>query len=277
MAPILSVKDTRNYDALTSGVILKTEIAMSSKDGSVSQLAEVPNALPRDVFKKPVCVVHSRHPLALHTIRSALSGNKGLTDCIRPYCGHSSKPEKWGILLLDTCSVDNWSEALEKWQSASGRSVLLISSEMQNEAKELQMVHLGANGILAFSDDLHSKLPRVVRAVADGALWIRRDVLNEYVRQTTRIWRRILCPDRRLTARERQTVELLLRGYSNREIAHVLGVSERTAKFHVSNVLQKFEVESRHELLVFHATAVRNMDVSHKVEHPVMTPQFVGR
>lgn len=49
----------------------------------------------------------------------------------------------------------------------------------------------------------------------------------------------------RLSRREREILGLLGDGMSNRGIARRLGISERTVKFHVSNVLIKLRVESR--------------------------------
>jgi RNA polymerase sigma factor (sigma-70 family) len=49
----------------------------------------------------------------------------------------------------------------------------------------------------------------------------------------------------RLSGREREILILLGHGLSNRGIARRLDISERTVKFHVSNVLIKLRVESR--------------------------------
>ncbi len=51
----------------------------------------------------------------------------------------------------------------------------------------------------------------------------------------------------RLSVREREILVLLGHGLTNRGIAHRLGISERTVKFHVSNVLIKLRVESRRQ------------------------------
>ena len=45
-------------------------------------------------------------------------------------------------------------------------------------------------------------------------------------------------------------LQLLFRHLTNKEIAHQLNIRERTAKFHVSNVLRKLGIESRRNLLV---------------------------
>jgi DNA-binding NarL/FixJ family response regulator len=50
---------------------------------------------------------------------------------------------------------------------------------------------------------------------------------------------------RKLTARERNVLDLLLRGLANKQIAFELGISEPTAKAHISAILQKLNVSTR--------------------------------
>jgi DNA-binding NarL/FixJ family response regulator len=57
-------------------------------------------------------------------------------------------------------------------------------------------------------------------------------------------------PGEGLTAREREVLALLAEGLGNKAIAARLGVSERTAKFHVNAILGKLGVESRSEAIV---------------------------
>jgi DNA-binding NarL/FixJ family response regulator len=59
-----------------------------------------------------------------------------------------------------------------------------------------------------------------------------------------------LLPGHALTSREAQVIELLMRRLTNKDISNVLEISERTVKFHVSNILGKFGIEDRHELLL---------------------------
>lgn len=62
----------------------------------------------------------------------------------------------------------------------------------------------------------------------------------------------------RLSAREREVFELMLLGRSPADIAQVLGIKERTAKFHQANLLKKLGADSRYDLqrLVLHADAL---------------------
>lgn len=55
--------------------------------------------------------------------------------------------------------------------------------------------------------------------------------------------------DEALTPRERQVLELLVEGLSNRRIAAALGISEHTVKFHVASIYGKLRASSRAELV----------------------------
>lgn len=58
-----------------------------------------------------------------------------------------------------------------------------------------------------------------------------------------------LMSDARLSAREREVLELLLLGRTHSDIGAALGITERTSKFHQANLLQKLGAESRLDLM----------------------------
>jgi DNA-binding NarL/FixJ family response regulator len=53
----------------------------------------------------------------------------------------------------------------------------------------------------------------------------------------------------KLTLREQQTLNLYLEGYSRKEIALSLQVSDNTVKYYINNIFQKNNIKSRAELL----------------------------
>lgn len=53
-----------------------------------------------------------------------------------------------------------------------------------------------------------------------------------------------------LTPREREVLQYLVEGYSNKAIAHQLSISEHTVKFHVNSLMSKLNAQSRTEVVV---------------------------
>ncbi|MEV1287389.1 response regulator transcription factor [Micromonospora sp. NPDC049679] len=109
---------------------------------------------------------------------------------------------------------------------------------------EVEVVHAalaaGAAGYLLKDAD-PSEVATAIRAAAAGEVHLDSAV----ARQLTR---RINAPQIglvSLTAREREILILVAQGKSNRDIAATLGISERTARTHVSNVLAKLQLSSR--------------------------------
>jgi DNA-binding NarL/FixJ family response regulator len=210
------------------------------------------------VVVDPMCLIHSNHPLARCLITDALCSDPRLRFSVWPYSKDSKalNGEKRQILLLDTCSVENWAGCLAKWRLQGGLTIALVSSETRTSELELQMLYLGATGVLTFVGNLIDQLPRAIHAVAEGRLWIRREVLNAYVRRASNILRKAVVPEEKLTLREREISDLLQQELSNRSIAKRLTISERTVKFHVSNILRKMNVANRRELQALSSSAM---------------------
>lgn len=93
------------------------------------------------------------------------------------------------------------------------------------------------------------ELVEAVRAVHAGLLVLHPDVLVR-----ARAGDATVAPGTPLTSREREILEMLADGASNRLIASRLGISRHTAKFHVASILAKLGVRTRTEAV---ATALR--------------------
>jgi DNA-binding NarL/FixJ family response regulator len=95
--------------------------------------------------------------------------------------------------------------------------------------------------------------PRVVReaieVVVSGSIWAQRRLLSKLIDRLLNSPEGALnnlAP--RLTARERQVLDLILLARSNREIANELGIEERTVKAHVGRLMRKTGAENRIDL-----------------------------
>jgi DNA-binding NarL/FixJ family response regulator len=196
------------------------------------------------------CLVQSHHPLVVRLIKDALTADPSLKFTIRSYSEHCKPAENGSLqlLILDTCSIQNWASCLEKWTAAGGSSIALISSETLDNNLALKLLHLGASAIVRSADSLADELTRAIHAVANGRLWIRRDVLDLYVKRMRTVLHNISLPEQKLTSRERQILNVLRAGLANDAIAQRFGVSQRTIKFHVSNILRKLKQKNRKDL-----------------------------
>jgi DNA-binding NarL/FixJ family response regulator len=83
-----------------------------------------------------------------------------------------------------------------------------------------------------------------------------RELVVDGVGRTIVACIRELAPERdavkrsyRLSDREAQVVDLVLRGYGNRDIAHALGIAPTTAKKHLSSIFNKVGVDTRAQLI----------------------------
>ena len=83
-----------------------------------------------------------------------------------------------------------------------------------------------------------------------GRFWVPSEALLEYVKRMNTLLDRQLLTGHSLTAREAQVLQLILRHFTRKEIAHHLNIGERMAKFHASNILNKLGLENRKNLLV---------------------------
>jgi DNA-binding NarL/FixJ family response regulator len=117
--------------------------------------------------------------------------------------------------------------------------VLVLTSATEPTAASRAM-RSGAAGVL-YKDVDPDALVRAIRAVHDGHLLLAPEAAASLVRPAAWPAGGIEA----LTEREREVLAELARGRSNREIARVLGVSEKTVKAHVSSILAKLGVQDR--------------------------------
>lgn len=200
----------------------------------------------------PTVYIYCNHPAAFRTVQDAIQSDPNLQDTVKPYlgCDLSSKRSFSEILVLDTCSVERWQEPLERWHSKGGRGVALVSPETDKEIQQLQILCFGTLGIVAFSENEIKQLPQAIHAAIQGKRWMKRAILDEYINRTRYLLKSFFSPDSQLTTRESEIFELLQQGLSNKQIANALGISERTAKFHVSNLLRKYQLDTRRAFLM---------------------------
>jgi len=133
-------------------------------------------------------------------------------------------------------------QVLEALRSSGARVLVLTSATEPERAR--RAVRAGAAGVL-YKDIDPDALVRAIRSVHDGNLLLAAEAAGSLLHGGT--------GNRAdaLTGREREVLALIAEGRSNREIARLLGVSEKTVKAHVSSVLAKLGVQDRTQAAVY--------------------------
>jgi DNA-binding NarL/FixJ family response regulator len=112
----------------------------------------------------------------------------------------------------------------------------------------------GASGFM-LKDAPPEEIAAAVRIVASGdallAPAITRAVIEEFARVPVRPEPAIPRAVGELTPREREVLDLLVRGLSNPEICRELVISEATAKTHVAKILQKLGLRDRVQAVIY--------------------------
>lgn len=145
------------------------------------------------------------------------------------------------IVMPEMNGIEATLAILKEWPEAK---ILILTSYLDNE-KIYPVLDVGAKGYMLKTSSADDIL-RAVRKVAKGELAIETEVSQkvEYHRNHIEL-------HEDLTARERDILGLLAKGYENQRIADELFISLKTVKTHVSNILSKLEVSDRTQAVVY--------------------------
>ena len=145
------------------------------------------------------------------------------------------------IVMPEMNGIEATMAILETWPEAK---ILILTSYLDNE-KIYPVLDAGAKGYMLKTSSADEIL-HAVRKVARGEIAIETEVSKKVQYHRNHIE---LHDD--LTARERDILGLLAKGYENQRIADELYISLKTVKTHVSNILSKLEVSDRTQAVVY--------------------------
>lgn len=204
-----------------------------------------------------VCLVSS-HPMVLSQFEHLLTGPAfalrvhRLESTFAPDLRKLRLPRA-GVYVVDANVPRAATESLvagilEKSPTAK----LLVIAERFTENGSFLLLRLGVKGLLTYAE-APGQLLRAVPQLAGGGFWVPRAVLSKFVDSMlngdkSRRIKPVTAAN--LSKREHEVLEGLLENLANKEIASRLFISERTAKFHVSNLLSKFGVRRRADLIL---------------------------
>jgi DNA-binding NarL/FixJ family response regulator len=204
--------------------------------------------------KVSVCVL-AAHPLVLAQVERILNttspSNAGRLSVIN---GGQQNMPRASVYVLDAASCANGAVAeVRQLLSSDPEAQVLVLGDGFNDEQAFEFLHAGAKGLLTH-EKMEEQLPKALSTISSGGFWVWRRMLSRFVLALSGSSRRAaetLVPgDVRLSQRERQIASALCKNLTNKEIANELNISERTVKFHVSNLLSKFNVQRRSDLVM---------------------------
>ena len=200
--------------------------------------------------------VVSSHLLGALDIAGALSVQPALIGRLLPHAASEAdalkRPNYPRLFLLDGCSLTLPLGPLSgrlRANSPGSKFLALLAPDRSGLADMMCLFHWGIDGMVVLDKGWKSELPKATVALLGNRVWVPPEVLRGFVKQMRVLLERQLLPGQSLTSRESQVLQLLFRRLTNKEIACELKISERTAKFHVCNLLNRLGLENRKNLL----------------------------
>jgi len=168
------------------------------------------------------------------------------------------KPE---VAILDVAMplLNGIDAAQQIVRKSPGTRVLMLSMH-SDEAYVTRALQAGATGYL-LKDSASDDLVAGVTAVAAGQSYfspaIARLMLDDYVRRVA--GKQVKDRYDTLSEREREILQLVAEGRTNKDVAEVLGISPATVETHRAHILQKLDIHNTAELVLY---AVRHGIIS---------------
>lgn len=192
-------------------------------------------------------------PLRLIGFRALLESESDF-DLIFASLPEIAIQENINVLLIVDHPGYNLSEAMSNLRMMRPNLPIIVIGHSADEKRMLNALALGAKGFV-FDGAPPSEFAQAIRVVCRGSIWAPRRVLSMFIELAITQGKRTLPGGREtITGREKQVLEMLVAGYSNKEIGEPLGIVERTVKAHIGKMMRKVGVHNRIELSVHAVT-----------------------
>jgi DNA-binding NarL/FixJ family response regulator len=192
-------------------------------------------------------------PLQLMGFRSVFHSERDF-ELISSSLSDVETQQNIDLVLLGDRSSQNPFDMVATLKATRPNLRIIVIGSGTEEEPILKAIALGAKGYVDASAS-SADFGQAIRVVNQGSVWAPRRVLSVFIERVNSSPRNLLFPDRMaFTIREKEVLQLLTAGRSNKEIAAKLGIEERTVKAHVSKLLRKNGVQNRIALSVHAVT-----------------------
>ncbi len=154
------------------------------------------------------------------------------------------------LVLLGNRNGQNLFDLMASMKATRPDLRIIVTGSGIDEETILKAIAAGAKGYVDEAADA-AEFVQAIRIVQQGSVWAPRRVLSMFIERVSSSPGRIF-PNGRVTFtdREKEVLEMLVVGRSNKEIGSALGIEERTVKAHVAKLMRKVGVQNRIALSV---------------------------
>ncbi|MCH6269440.1 response regulator [Neobacillus citreus] len=162
------------------------------------------------------------------------------------------------VILMDIrMPVMNGIEATKAVKEKYPNVKVLILTTFNEDEYIFNGLKNGADGFILKDSDL-KEIIKAIKAAHEGTLLLHSDVTSKLIRALRNVPESLQAPNTEkkdlskiLTPREIEVVEQIMQGKSNKTISATLFLTEGTVKNYVSRILDKLELKSRSELIIY--------------------------
>jgi len=158
--------------------------------------------------------------------------------------------ENIDLVLLGNRNGQNLFDLMASMKATRPDLRIIVTGSGVDEETILKAIASGAKGYVDEAADA-AEFVQAIRIVHQGSVWAPRKVLSMFIERVSSSPGRVF-PNGRVTFtdREKEVLEMLVAGRSNKEIGSALGIEERTVKAHVAKLMRKVGVQNRIALSV---------------------------
>jgi NarL family two-component system response regulator LiaR len=138
--------------------------------------------------------------------------------------------------------------AIREIRKISPKTRVLVLTSFADDERVFSSIEAGALGYL-MKDASPQDVIQAIQDVSEGKPVLHPEIAKKLMHEVASA--REETPVERLTPREREVLALIVKGYSNQEIARELGISEKTVKTHISTILSKLHLADRTQAAVY--------------------------
>lgn len=140
--------------------------------------------------------------------------------------------------------------AIKEIRQQQPRCKILVLTSYTDDRRVIAAIRAGANGYL-LKTTMPDDLLRAIREVLLGQMPLDPEITSTVVRELKRPAETPATRPENLTKREIDVIRLIAKGYSNRQIAEELLISDRTVSTHVGRILKKLQLENRTQIALY--------------------------